>query len=98
MKRSELASFWRRRFEAFEQSGLTIQDYCAAEGVSRTTFFKWRQRLSERSEPKVEFVEVGASREQQGLELVLKSGMVVRLGSDFDRATLERLLEFLDGR
>ena len=102
MKRSERAEQrWRELVKAFEQSGLTIQKFCAAEGVSTTMFYKWRRRLGlavkrrSRAVPKLEFVELGAERSQAKVELVTKSGVVVRVAPSFDEATLRRVLDVL---
>jgi transposase-like protein len=36
---------WRERFERFRASGLDVPTFCRAEGVSRSTFYRWRARL-----------------------------------------------------
>ena len=37
--------YWQERLANREASGLSIDDFCDAEGVSRTTFYRWLQRL-----------------------------------------------------
>ena len=36
---------WQERLESFSTSGLDIQTFCLVEGIGRTTFLKWRDRL-----------------------------------------------------
>jgi transposase-like protein len=38
---------WRERFERYQASGLGVQTFCLAEGVSRSSFYRWKRRLSE---------------------------------------------------
>ena len=38
---------WRERFERYQASGLEVQTFCTAEGVSRSSFYRWKRRLSE---------------------------------------------------
>ena len=39
--------YWQERLKSREASGLNIDDFCIAEGVSRSTFYRWLQRLRE---------------------------------------------------
>jgi hypothetical protein len=36
---------WRQRLARFERSGLSVPDFCAAEGLSAPSFYAWRRRL-----------------------------------------------------
>ncbi|MGD8501766.1 MAG: hypothetical protein PVJ86_14030 [Phycisphaerales bacterium] len=38
---------WRERFQRYQASGLGVQTFCMAEGVSRASFYRWKARLSE---------------------------------------------------
>ena len=37
---------WRERFERYQASGLGVLTFCTAEGVSRSSFYRWKARLS----------------------------------------------------
>jgi hypothetical protein len=37
--------YWQERLANREASGLSIDEFCVDEGVSRTTFYRWVQRL-----------------------------------------------------
>jgi len=39
--------YWQERLANREASGLSIDEFCADEGVSRTTFYRWVQRLKD---------------------------------------------------
>jgi hypothetical protein len=43
--------FWRRRLRQWQRSGLTIRDYCAAQGLSEASFYAWRRAIQERMRP-----------------------------------------------
>jgi transposase-like protein len=39
--------YWQESLQSRQASGLSIDDFCIAEGVSRSTFYRWAQRLRE---------------------------------------------------
>ncbi len=39
--------YWQERLASRKASGLSIDEFCADEGVSRSTFYRWVQRLKE---------------------------------------------------
>ncbi|HYM85649.1 MAG TPA: hypothetical protein VET30_02825 [Pseudoxanthomonas sp.] len=39
--------FWRRHLEAWHQSDLTQDAYCASHGLSTKTFYRWRRKEKE---------------------------------------------------
>jgi hypothetical protein len=38
---------WQERLESFKGSGLEVDTFCLKEGVSRSTFYRWKDRLRE---------------------------------------------------
>ncbi|MFM8532617.1 MAG: IS66 family insertion sequence element accessory protein TnpA [Acidimicrobiia bacterium] len=40
--------FWRRLFQQWRRSGMTIRDFCAEHDVSEPSFFAWRRTIAER--------------------------------------------------
>jgi hypothetical protein len=38
---------WQERLASFESSGLEIDVFCLQEGVSRSTFYRWKDRLKD---------------------------------------------------
>ena len=39
---------WRRHVARWQRSGLSIRDYCAAEGLGEANFYAWRRTLAAR--------------------------------------------------
>ena len=40
------ARLWRERFLRFEDGGVTIAEFCVAEGTSTASFYAWRRKLA----------------------------------------------------
>ena len=40
---------WRDRFDRFQSSGLTVEQFCSSEHVSANTFYYWMKRVGWRS-------------------------------------------------
>ena len=40
------ARVWRERFLRFDDGGMTIAEFCVAEGVSTASFYAWRRKLA----------------------------------------------------
>ncbi len=38
---------WQERLERFKSSGLDLDVFCLQEGVSRSTFYRWKDRLKD---------------------------------------------------
>ena len=36
---------WQERFESYRASGLSIDEFCLREGVSRSTYYRWVDQL-----------------------------------------------------
>ncbi len=36
---------WQERLESFKASGLSIDEFCLQEGVSRSTYYRWVDQL-----------------------------------------------------
>lgn len=45
------AAAWRRRVRRFERAGMTVERFCEEEGVSASTFYRWRKKLAGRRTP-----------------------------------------------
>ena len=42
---------WQRRVRRFASSGMTVERFCKEEGVSASSFHRWRKRLAQRRTP-----------------------------------------------
>ena len=38
---------WQARLDSFEASGLDVDVFCLQEGVSRSTFYRWKEQLKD---------------------------------------------------
>ena len=82
---------WREVFVRFEQSGQTIEQFCAQQGLALSTFSRWRQRLrsdcqeNTQCSPQAVFVELSRGEapcavvSPGDVELQLGNGMFLRL-------------------
>ena len=80
-------SEWRSILARYERSGLSESAFCRKSKLSRSTFVKWKRRLSEAATPgPAPFVEwiapsgaaEGALRHTGEFELTLPGGVVLR--------------------
>jgi hypothetical protein len=105
-QRSSKERFWRQILRQWRRSGLSVRDFCAERDVSEPSFYAWRRTITERDAEAACFVPVhvipdaattaGGAGSGSGLELVLGSGRLLRIGPGFDAATLRRLLALLE--
>ncbi len=47
--RSDLDDYldWQERLDSFKASGLSIDEFCLREGVSRSTYYRWVDQLKD---------------------------------------------------
>jgi hypothetical protein len=96
---------WAKRVERWRASGLSAREFAAELGVNARTLTYWKWKLG--SEPhaessrRAEFVEVVAPACDETvceqLEVVLESGVVVRVPARFDADALRRVVAALGG-
>ena len=96
----EQQKFWEMAIETWQSSGLPVRQFCRQEGLSEPSFYSWRRKLKnnkpkDKSAPS-DFVEVylpgpGSSP----LELVLKSGSVLRISPSTESELLTRVISVL---
>ena len=93
---------WQVRLESFEASGLSVDVFCLQEGVSRSTFYRWREQLKDgipeaiiaekEARDRAELAEGAAfvpiSLKASPLEIQLPNGGVVRLPLGVGQAVL----------
>ena len=99
---------WAKRVERWRGSGLTAEEFAGEVGVNaRTlTFWKWKLGQTDRRErtpaKRVEFVEVApprtvaaATAPSDAIEVVLGSGVVIRVPAQFDADGLRKIVAAL---
>lgn len=101
---SELDEYldWQTRLESFQASGLDIEVFCLQEGISRSTFYRWKERLKDgipdaiiaekeardRAESAEGAAFVPISLKASPVEIELPNGGVVRLPLGVGQAVL----------
>ncbi|MCH7687373.1 MAG: hypothetical protein IH899_11940 [Planctomycetes bacterium] len=101
--------YWQQRLENREASGLSIDEFCVDEGVSRSTFYRWVQRLrggipdavkeekaltlADIAEPKFLPVSVTTSP----VEIELPNGGLVRLPVGVGQAVIVDVIQAVTG-
>jgi hypothetical protein len=97
---------WQERLESFKASGLDIDLFCLQEGVSRSTFFRWKDRLKagipesmvsekaarERAESAEAAAFVPISLKASPVEIELPNGGIVRLPLGVGQAVLVEVI------
>jgi transposase-like protein len=96
----EQRKFWEMVIETWQSSGMPVRQFCRQEGLSEPSFYSWRRKLKN-NKPKDKpassgLVEVSLRGPGSSpLELVLKSGSVLRIGSSTDTELLSRVIGVL---
>ncbi len=101
--------YWQERLSNREASGLSIDEFCTDEGVSRSTFYRWVDRLQDGipdavkedktltladiAEPKFLPVSVTASP----VEIELPNGGLVRLPVGVGQAVIVDVIQAVTG-
>ena len=98
----------KKVLEAQVESGLTMSAFAAREGLSAQRLYRWRRQLGGSAASPPTFEEIVPSRaaplltgaaQSAGspLEIVLRSGLIVRVSESFNAEALLRLLGVVDG-
>ena len=96
---------WQERLESFNASGLSIDEFCLQEGVSRSTFYRWMGRLKD-GIPEAMVAEQSARQHAESgeavfvpitlktspVEIELPNGGVVRLPLGVGQAVLVEVI------
>ena len=83
---------WQERLESYKASGLSVDEFCLREGVSRSTFYRWLDRLKDGVPEPLKAEETAREQAESGqaafvpislkaspVEIELPNGGVVRL-------------------
>ena len=105
---SDLDEFldWQERLESYKSSGLNLDVFCLREGISRSTFFRWKDRLKDgipeamvaeraardRAESAEGAAFVPISLKASPVEIELPNGGVVRLPLGVGQAVLVEVI------
>jgi hypothetical protein len=93
--------FWQMVIETWQNSGMSVSNFCKAEGLSEGSFYNWRKKLTVANSKHSKqdgsgssaFIEVSMPKNNPvALELVLSSGNSLRISSGADNKTLSTVL------
>jgi hypothetical protein len=88
------AQLWAKRLRDFENSSLTIAQFCNSVGCSVPTFYQWRKKLAGDNPPTLaqpSFLQV-QSKSDTAIQVRLPSGVVIVVPID----ALDSLPQILD--
>jgi len=97
--------FWRRMFRQWHRSGMSVRAFCRTHDLAEPSFSFWRSALAERdrqrTEPAAETARLFAPVRLVGdlpppLEVVCRTGQVVRVSAAFDPAVLRAVIAALE--
>lgn len=87
-------SIWIKRVQAWERSGQTRAQFCAARRLNVHTFDYWRRALRESSAALVPVV-VAPTPATSPVEVVLANGIRLQVPAGSDLASLRSLIDVL---
>lgn len=96
---SSASQLWTDRLARFATAGQTIDQFCAAEGVSAASFYAWKRKLAAppvAATPLVPIQITPAISNTATLELLMPSGTRLRLPVDYEPQRLATLLIALE--
>jgi transposase-like protein len=98
-KRAARADYWRELIAEQKRSGVSIQRFCEDRGLTEQSFYAWRKRLKKDAPMQFALVQAGSTADAGGtdatLELVLRTGERLRIGTGVNVAALRLVLEAL---
>lgn len=83
----------RSVLERLAASGLAVREFAESEGVDPQRLYRWRSVIGECSAPA--FVEVARPKSRRPVDVLLRSGHVVRLREGFSEEALRRVVAIL---
>jgi hypothetical protein len=101
---------WKQRLESRKSSGLSLDVFCLQEGVSKSTYYRWLDRLQDGIPESLVVEEAARQRAESNpatflpvslkaspIELQLPNGGVVRLPLSIGQAALVEVIRIVGG-
>src|SRR3954463_2030639 len=85
----------REAIAAQAASELSVREFAMREGLEVQRLYRWRRRLGTEEVGRPAFIEV-QPRRAEPIEIVLRSGLVVRVAESIDVDVLRRIVDSLD--
>jgi hypothetical protein len=101
---------WKQRLESHKASGLSLDVFCLQEGVSKSTYYRWLDRLKDGVPESLVVEEVARQQAESNaatfvpvslkaspIELQLPNGGMVRLPLSIGQAALVEVIRIVGG-
>ena len=85
---------WERRIQERQQSGKSIRQYCAEEGIKEWQYYKWWRKLQPRPQLVRGFVELKTKASLRRM-VVEVGGCHIEVERGFDAVTLREIVSAL---
>lgn len=111
---SEKQLYWQEIIGRQAGSGLSVRQFCAAEGISEPSFYAWRRKLGKPtrggkrsptssahrsgSRNGQDFIPLKLVEASGAMEVVHPSGYRIRVTGELDARSLQRIFDVLDER
>lgn len=82
---------WKERIEERKQSGKSIREYCAEQGIKEHQYYHWQHKLRGPTPRRQGFVELKAKTERNGLRVEV-GGCRIEVERGFDRRTFQEIV------
>ena len=97
-KNESKEAYWHNQFKVWEESGLSISEYCEVEGLSRSSFGYWRHKLlSGGKERSLVELKPGVRMNGDLIHILLSDATELGIPSGSDVEYVARLVEALKG-
>jgi len=96
------SKYWTSHIKAYDNSGLSMAEYCRRQGLSYHAFRYWKKKQENSpSVPVVPFVEIGRIKPQSCttkfcLKINLPGRYSIDVGDGFSSSTLARVISVLE--
>jgi hypothetical protein len=92
--------FWKDQIKSWEESSLSQAEYCRGKSLDKRLFSKWKNRLLKVNENNLVEIPIevkGGFSHSDDIELIIKDRYKIKVYSNFNRETLKRLIETIEG-
>ena len=85
---------WVNRIQERQQSGKSIRQYCAEQGIKEGQYYQWQRKLSSAREPERGFVELKTKASLRRI-VVEVGGCRMEVERGFDAVTFKEIVSVL---
>ena len=98
---AEKEKFWREKMAGYENSGLSVREFCARDELREVQFYYWRRALKAGGKKKesglVELVRPAVANGGAGVSIRIDERISIVLQRGFDGQTLKAALAAVSG-